>query len=151
MSLAPTAFSAFALLAAALAAPSVAAPKEAPLACDIQALAPREQERHHRLAEKLASTVIRHRELANGYEFSLDLSKAPPDAAGAPFCAAEVGEWIELESRCCPFLDFGLDVRGRDRAITLRLTGPEGVKAFLEEEIPTLRSAERQGSAARPK
>jgi hypothetical protein len=151
MSLAPTAFTAFVLLTAALAAPSVASRADASLACNVRALAPRERERHHLIAEKLASTVTRHRELANGYEFALDLSKAPPDAAGAPFCAAEIGEWIELESRCCPFLDFGLDVHGRDRTVTLRLTGPEGVKAFLEEEIPLLRSAERQGAAARPR
>ena len=44
------------------------------------------------------------------------------------------------ESRCCPFLDFGIDVRGKGGVIGLRLTGPGNVKPFLEEEFGVTRA-----------
>jgi hypothetical protein len=46
-----------------------------------------------------------------------------------------VAEMISFESRCCQFLDFQLDVKRGGASITLRLTGGEGVKEFLREEL----------------
>ena len=127
-----------AALAAAPDRPTVSATTTTTFACDVQALAPKERERHGRLGRLLGQAATGRRELANGYELTLDLSKLPQDVAGAPFCVAEVAEWVDLESRCCPFLDFGIDVHGRDKVVRLRLTGAPGVKEFLAEEIPML-------------
>jgi hypothetical protein len=38
---------------------------------------------------------------------------------------------IELERRCCPFLQFRLTVEPNRGATWLELTGPEGTKDFL--------------------
>jgi hypothetical protein len=50
----------------------------------------------------------------------------------------EVAEWVDLEARCCPFLDFGIDVSGRGRTVRLRLTDGKGVKSFLKTELGLL-------------
>ena len=115
---------------------TVSAPASQPLVCNLKALSATELDRHHRLAEKLRDALVATRELPDGYELTLDLSRLAPDAKGLPFCVVEVAEWVEQESRCCPFLGFGIDVRGGSAITRLRLTGSENVKAFLKEELP---------------
>jgi hypothetical protein len=111
---------------------------EEPLVCDVNALKSSERDRHRLLSERLGSAAVASRELPNGYELTLDLARLPRDSHGAAFCVVEVAEWVDLESRCCPFLDFGIDVRGKGGVVKLRLTGGEGVKAFLKTELPLL-------------
>lgn len=111
---------------------------EEPLACNVNALSRTERDRYQLLSSRLAGAIIQTRELPNGYELAFDLSRLPPDAHGAPFCVVEVAEWVDLEARCCPFLDFGIDVRGKGGAVKLTLTGAENVKAFLATEFPLL-------------
>jgi hypothetical protein len=120
---------------------SAAGLSERPLACDLNALSGSQRERHRTLGEKLRGAVTGRAELANGYTLVLDLDRLPPDSAGAPFCVVEVAEWVDLESRCCPFLEFGIDVAGKGRVVRLRLTGEKGVKgvkAFLNSELGLL-------------
>jgi hypothetical protein len=108
---------------------------EKPLVCDVNALSGPQRERHRTLGEKLRGAVSGRVELANGYTLVLDLDRLPPDSAGAPFCVVEVAEWVDLESRCCPFLEFGIDVTAKGRVVRLRLTGEKGVKSFLRSEL----------------
>jgi len=42
-----------------------------------------------------------------------------------------IGEIIELERACCPFLDFALDVDGEVGTTALSITGPPGTREFL--------------------
>ena len=42
-----------------------------------------------------------------------------------------IGEMIELERACCPFLDFEVDVDAEVGTTTLSITGPEGTREFL--------------------
>ena len=86
-------------------------------------------------AETLRRTVTETSELPTGYALTLDLSRLPADAKGLPFCVVEDAEWVDLESRCCPFLDFEISLRDKGRHITLRLTGGPDVKGFLREEL----------------
>ena len=109
-----------------------------PLVCNLQALSAGELDRHRLLGAKLREALVSTRELADGYELTLDLSRLAPDAKGQPFCVVEVAEWVDQESRCCPFLEFGIETRGGDRVTRLRLTGGKNVKAFLKEELPIL-------------
>jgi hypothetical protein len=127
----------------ALPAFSVRASASEPIACHVDALSRSQRDRHQTLAEKLRSAIVEKTELANGYVLALDLSRLPTDAAGAPFCVVEVAEWVDLEARCCPFLDFGIDLPGKGGLVRLRLTGGNGVKAFLETEFPMLRAEAR--------
>ncbi len=96
------------------------------LACDLEALTPSERERRGKLAEAFANTVIGRAELANGFEFRID-----PDRLDLP----AVAEWIALERRCCPFLNFRLEIQPAGSKVTLSLTGERGVKEFLQTEM----------------
>jgi hypothetical protein len=120
------------LSAIVLAAPSAA---QEPLVCNIGALTAAQQERHQKLGRLLRSAVVEKAALENGYVVGLDLGRLPVDSAGAPFCVVEVAEWVDLESRCCPFLSFGIEVEAKRKTVQLRLTGGRGVKPFLESEI----------------
>lgn len=121
-----------------LLAVSAAGLSEKPLACDLNALSSSQRERHRTLGEKLRGSVAGRVELANGYVLVLDLDRLPADSAGFPFCVVEVAEWVDLESRCCPFLEFGIDVPAKGRVVRLRLTGGKGVKSFLRNELGLL-------------
>jgi hypothetical protein len=46
-----------------------------------------------------------------------------------------------LEKLCCPFLNFTLEVEAENGSVWLGLTGREGVKAFVREEISGLLDA----------
>jgi hypothetical protein len=83
-----------------------------------------ERDRHHALRAKVTGAIDQVVELPNGFRSRL--------SRGAT--AAEVGEWMSLEQRCCPFLDIGLrlDAGG---TMWLELTGRPGVKSLLESEF----------------
>ena len=48
---------------------------------------------------------------------------------------ALLGEFIQLESQCCPFLRFQLTVEPGGGPVWLELTGPPGTREFLDQEI----------------
>jgi hypothetical protein len=52
-----------------------------------------------------------------------------------PGTLALLGEFIQLESQCCPFLRFQLTVEPGGGPIWLELTGPPGTREFLAHEI----------------
>ena len=122
---------------------SVSARAEEPLVCNLTALSPAQRERHEALTEMIWKAVVGQTELPNGYEVTLDLSRLPKDRQGSPFCVVEVAQWVDLEARCCPFLDFGIDVQGKGGVVKLRLSGGANVKAFLKEELSGLRPRHR--------
>jgi hypothetical protein len=120
---------------------TVSTPATQPLVCNLQAMSAAELDRHRALGAKLRDALVSTRELKDGYELTLDLSRLAPDAKGQPFCVVEVAEWVDQESRCCPFLEFGIDVRGGSPITKLRLSGPEDAKAFLKEQLPIAHAA----------
>src|SRR5262249_46422877 len=77
---------------------------ESPIACNLTALSKEQRKRHQSLSIELRGIVQEIRELPDGYAF-----RFPADEA----TIQKAAEWITLERRCCPFLDFGLDV-GRE-------------------------------------
>ena len=132
-----------ALLSAVLiAAPPAAAAAEDALVCNVAALPAAQRDRHQKLGRMLRSALVEKAELESGYVFVMDLGRLPLDSAGAPFCVVEVAEWVDLESRCCPFLAFGIDVEPKGKTVRLRLTGGKGVKAFLESELALMEKGE---------
>lgn len=46
-----------------------------------------------------------------------------------------VVRFVASERRCCPFLNFSLEVPSERGPLWLRLTGPEGVKDFIRAEL----------------
>lgn len=68
-------------------------------------------------------------ELPGGYAFRL-----PADAD----TLLKTAEFISLERLCCPFLGFALVVEPEGGPAWVRLTGREGVKTFIREEVSGL-------------
>jgi hypothetical protein len=99
---------------------------EPPIACKLGALSPAEREHHAALLQQLGAMTEKTSETADGYVLHLRR-----DAAGF----LKVAEWITLERRCCPFLNFDLQWNAADDAPALQLGGRKGVKEFLAAEM----------------
>ena len=100
--------------------------KETPIACRMDALTKEERDRRAELFARLSAAVHQIQELTNG--FSLTVSPVPNIWMTA-------AEFISLESRCCPFLSFSLEVEAEDGPVSMRITGRAGVKQFLATEL----------------
>ena len=96
--------------------------------CNIKALTPKERAHHKQLTEKLMAARREVVETEKGYEFQF----SPTDVS-----LAELAEWAVAESKCCPFFDFHLDLENEGKLLCLRLTGEEGIKAFIRSEFHT--------------
>jgi hypothetical protein len=99
---------------------------EIPIACDPNALTPAERERHRTLVGALMHAVAGRAELDHGFELRVDLAKLD---------LPTLAEWIALERRCCPFLDFTIELAAGDGPVRLALRGGDGVKDFLRAEM----------------
>jgi hypothetical protein len=99
---------------------------ETTLACDLTALDAKQRERYRQVREQLHRSIQDIREVSHGYTFrhSAEVS-----------VLLLLAEFISLESRCCPFLEFTLDVESKHGPAWLTLTGPAGVKEFLRAEM----------------
>ena len=95
-------------------------------ACNMTAISSEQRHRYDALMADLTHAWPTRREIANGYEFTVELDAMP---------LIELAEWIALEARCCPFFTFGLEVQGESQSATLRLMGDEGVKEFIRAEF----------------
>ena len=108
-----------------LTAPSLNSAQAAPgFACELAALSREERVHHRQLTDQLLAAVVERVELKHGYGFRLPSSSLPL-----------VAEWAGLESRCCPFFDFELALAKDHGPLWLRITGAEGIKAFLRAEF----------------
>jgi len=108
---------------------AAAAAAETPIACNLKALTPAERARQSALSRKLSTATVEKRELANGLRFRLSL---------AEITLPELGEWIDAERKCCPFLDFQISIEREGGAVQLSLTGRAGVKEFLLSDFATV-------------
>lgn len=104
------------------------APEQSPIACDMTVLSNVQRERHLATSRELFSALKQIRELANGYGFCID----------GPNVIVQAAEFISLERLCCPFLNFEIEVEAENGSVWIRLTGREGVKEFIREEISGL-------------
>ena len=94
--------------------------------CNIKAVNAEERAHHKQLSEKLMAARKEIVETAKGYEFQF----SPADVT-----LAELADWVAAESKCCPFFDFHIDVEREGSLLCLRLTGEEGIKAFIRAEF----------------
>ena len=94
--------------------------------CNIKALTVEERARHKSLTEKLMAVRKEIVETDKGYEFQY----RPTDVS-----LAELAAWVSAESKCCPFFDFRIDLEREGKLACLRLTGEEGIKAFIRAEF----------------
>ena len=80
------------------------------------------QERRRNVLSKVRSAVSEVTELQNGF-----LYQFPSDGELIP----ELGNLIQLEHQCCPFLTFRLTVEPGEGSVLLEMTGPKETKEFL--------------------
>ncbi|HJP94639.1 MAG TPA: arsenate reductase ArsC [Pyrinomonadaceae bacterium] len=100
--------------------------RQSPLACDMTAIPFDHRQRHMTNSRDLFSRIEETRELPNGYQFRF---------VSRPKLVTNLAEFVSLEKLCCPFLSFAIEIEAEDGPVWLRLTGREGVKAFIREEI----------------
>ena len=94
--------------------------------CNSKALSPAERAHHKQLTAKLMSVQKEVVETEKGYEFQY---------SPAEISLSELADWVAAEGKCCPFFDFHIDLEREGKLLCLRLTGPEGVKAFIRSEF----------------
>jgi len=95
---------------------------ETPIACRLDAIAAGDHARYNELRQMLAAAAIGKCELPNGIEVQISTRR---------MALAQLAEWISFERKCCPFLDFRIDVAPESGPVWVSLTGREGVKEFL--------------------
>jgi hypothetical protein len=96
--------------------------------CDMKAMSKTERERYVELREKLEGAVDETQESESGYAFRL---------RSEAVSLLEVAEWVEKERKCCPFFDFEIAAERGGGPVRLKISGVEGVKAFLRMEFGT--------------
>jgi len=94
--------------------------------CNRNALNPTERAHHKQLTDKLLATRTNIVETENGYEFQFSPSTVS---------IAELADWVAAEGKCCQFFDFHIDLERQGSLLCLRLTGEEGIKAFIRAEF----------------
>lgn len=97
-----------------------------PILCDLTVFGDNDRRRQKAVLSELRAKVRATEELPDGYSLGLPAE---------PYMLPLVAELIALESQCCPFLVFQLEVKDGGRSVTLRLTGGEGAKDFLRAEL----------------
>ena len=95
--------------------------------CNTKALTPAERVHHKQLTDRIIATRREIVETEKGYEFQF----TPADIS-----LAELADWVAIESKCCPFFDFHLDLEQVGTLLCLRITGEEGIKPFIRTEFP---------------
>jgi hypothetical protein len=98
----------------------------AKFSCNTTALNPTERAYHQRLTEKLIAARTAVVELPKGYEFQF----SPEDIS-----IADAAQWVVAEEKCCPFLNFHIDLEKQGSLVCVGLTGTEGIKQFIRSEF----------------
>lgn len=92
-------------------------------ACNITALSAEQRKQHSESTIRLFSAVTKLEEEPDGYVFQM-----PSDSA----TFLEVSGWVDLDRKCCPFMDFSLTVGDETKPLTLGINGGGQVKEFLK-------------------
>lgn len=95
-------------------------------ACDMSAITPAERQQHIATIRTVFGAVDEIRELADGYAFRLAIKKQ---------LFMQVAAFVSKERLCCPFFGFQIEIEPEGELMWLSLTGREGVKPFILEEI----------------
>jgi len=105
---------------------------QAPLACDLNAVAVDEREQHLMNARQIFGMAAKVRELSDGYSLQL-----PNDSS----VLLGVVKFIDHERECCPFFHFAIEVEPERGPLWLTLRGQEGVKevvrSWLLVQVPS--------------
>jgi hypothetical protein len=93
-----------------------------PIACTLTEAELRE--RRKRLAASFHRMNVTASELVDGYAFTF--------AAGSD-ALMDIAALIDMERRCCPFLNFRLIIEAANAPMRLEVTGPNETKALIAD------------------
>lgn len=112
-------------------------PNSTPLACKIEdnIFSADQKERYRTIRQKMQVASKGLKELPDGYAIRFPMETS---------LFMTLAEFITLESLCCAFFKFFLELDPETETVWLGLTGGEGVKEFLQLELASLNS--RQNS-----
>lgn len=99
-------------------------PDTFPIACRMDTLTATERGRRAQVLETLRKRLVCADETDDGIAFRLP---------GGSELRALAQEFVSYESRCCPFLRFGIDGGTDGAPVVLRMGGRPGVKEFLRQ------------------
>jgi hypothetical protein len=88
--------------------------------------APELQQRKVTVLTEIKKRVVQRVETANGIRYVFNDSDETIDL---------LTSFIKTERQCCSFFTFSLIVGQPERFISMELSGPEGTKDFIKEEI----------------
>jgi len=94
------------------------------LSCNLTT--PELQKRKETIIAGLQQQIMDKKELKDGYAFQFPDGDAVLDT---------LTEFIKMERACCSFFTFKLSVLGDKSGTWLELTGREGVKDFIRDEL----------------
>ena len=86
---------------------------------------PELQKRKSTVIAKLKSMIIQKVELSNGFSYKFKNTDAIIDL---------LANFIKTERECCDFFNFNMFV-SRDQYILMDISGADGVKTFIHDEI----------------
>lgn len=84
------------------------------------------REQKERIRADLKDDLQDKQEIADGFVYAFGGSDATID---------KLLNFIRIERQCCPFFRFELTIRDEKTDILLKITGPDGVKEFLLNEL----------------
>jgi hypothetical protein len=87
---------------------------------------PELQKRKETVIAGLKRQILEKEELPNGYAYKF---------AGTDAVVDELAEFVKSERSCCSFFVFGLSFSGDGSEAWLNLTGPDGAKEMIAEEM----------------
>lgn len=82
------------------------------------------QKRRKDYLDKATELLLDSAELENGFRFRFPLKDS---------ILQDLAEIIHLERKCCPFLNFNLNLQAGNDFVSLELTGAEGTKEIVRE------------------
>ena len=95
--------------------------QEIPVACALDDIELRRRRTDY--LEKIGSSLIDFKETESGFSYRFPLNETIlPDLA----------EIIELERKCCPFLNFKMILEAGNNFVSLELTGAKGTKETIK-------------------
>jgi hypothetical protein len=110
-----------------------------PIACNLGVFSRAERARHVELIAMLKEKVTEVHELPDGYAFRY-----------GPDLLRPLAEWATLETKCCPFIDFQLELEPQPGGVAwLRLRGESEVKEFIRTDFQPLIALARAKAGAR--
>ena len=80
------------------------------------------QQRRAQYLNKIAASLVDFKELENGFSYRFPAERS---------MLTDLAEVIDLERKCCPFLNFRLSVEAGSEFVSLELTGTKGAKEII--------------------